>query len=127
MAAPTKSRTSIWSGVSQSAGATTNSSWFDLTVVFETQVDIKISNNSTGPTIAGQVQVQVANDYNTGAPTLVTNFGGALVGNTTNSDTTAQFSVTIPIGVEAFRLSGSGNTGQSVTLDADFSKVTAIA
>lgn len=127
MAAPTKSRTSIWSAQTLTAGAgDTNGSWIDLSGSFEAQIDIKLTNGATGPTIAAQVQVQVANDYNAGSPTLVTSFGGAIVGGTTNSGVT-QASVTIPMGVAAVRLVAGSNTGQNVTVDADISRVTAIS
>jgi hypothetical protein len=124
MAAPTKSRTSIWSGQSLTAGgADTTATAIDLTAVFESQIDIKLTNGGTGPTIAAQVQVQVANDS---GGTLWTNYGGALVGSTTNS-AVSHFSVSIPIGVGAVRLVAGSNTGQAVTVDADISKVTGIA
>lgn len=124
MAAPTKSRTSIWSAQTLTAGAgNTTSSSVNLTAVFESQINIKLTNGATGPTIAAQVQVQVANDS---GGTLWTNFGGALVGTTTNSDV-IYFSVTIPIGVAAVRLVAGSNTGQNVTVDADISTVTAIS
>lgn len=127
MAAPTKSRSSIWSGTTLTAGAAdTNGSWIDLSAVFESEIDIKLTNGATGPTVAAQVQVQVANDYNAGSPTLVTNYGGALIGTTTNS-AVSYFSVSIPIGVAAVRLVAGSNTGQNVTVDADISKVTAIS
>jgi hypothetical protein len=122
----TKSRASIWSAQTLTAAAgNTNSSWIDLSAVYGTQVDIVLTNGGTGPTVAAQVQIQVASDYNAGSPTLVTNYAGALVGLTTNSGV-AYFSVEIPIGVEAMRLVAGSNTGQNVTVDADYSKVTAL-
>src|SRR3954471_19899789 len=127
MTAPAKTRTSIWSSQTLTAGAgNTNGSWIDLSTVFEAQVDVIITNGATGPTVAAQVQVQVANNYNAGSPTLVTNYGGALLGTSTNS-ATHPFSVTIPIGSAAVRLVAGSNTGQNVTVDADISTVTGIA
>jgi hypothetical protein len=127
MTAPTKSRTSIWSGQTLTAGAgSTNGTWIDLSGVFEAQIDIRITNGATGPTVAAQVQVQVANDYNAGSPTLPGNFGGALVASVINSDVN-YFSITIPIGCAAVRLVAGSNTGQNVTIDADISRVTAIS
>ena len=127
MTAPTKTRSSIWSGQTLTAGGgNTNSSWIDLSGVFESQIDIKITNGATGPTVAAQVQVQVANDYNAGSPTLPANFGGALVASITNNDIN-YFSITIPIGCAAVRLVAGSNTGQNVTIDADISRVTAIS
>lgn len=122
----TKSRTSIWASQTLTAGAAdTNSTWLDLTDAYVAQVDIKLTNGATGPTVAAQVQIQVANDYNAGSPTLVTNFGGALVGSTANSAVT-QWSVDIPPGVAALRLVAGSNTGQNVTVDADIDEVTAL-
>lgn len=127
MTAPTKSRTSIWSGQTLTAGAgNTTSSVIDLSATFESQIDIKLTNGGTGPTVPAQVQVVVANNYNAGSPTLLTNYGGALVGTTTNS-AVSYFSVTIPIGVAAVELIAGSNTGQNVTVDADISSVTGIA
>lgn len=119
----TKSRTSLNSATTLTAGAgNTTSSWVDLTGSYGTQVDIQLTNGATGPTIAAQTQIQVAADA---AGTLATNFGGALVGSTANSAVTS-WSVDIPIGVGAFRLVSGSNTAQNVTLDADYSRVTAI-
>jgi hypothetical protein len=131
MAVPTKARTSIWAAQSIAAGTAappsgTNSTWIDLSGTFESQIDLRMTNGGTGPTVALSVVVQVANDYNAGAPTLPTFFGGALVGGVTNSEID-YFSVTIPIGTAAVRLCAGGNTGQAVTVDADISRVTAIS
>lgn len=121
--AATKSRTSLASGVTLTAGAgNTTSSAVDLSAGYGAQVDIKLTNGATGPTVAAQVQIQVANDS---GGTLYTNFGGPLVGSTTNSAVT-QWSVQIPIGVASLQLVSGSNTAQNVTLDADISNVTAI-
>lgn len=127
MAAPSKTRSSIWSAQSLTAGgADTNGSWIDLSTSYGAQIDFKLTNGGTGPTIAAQVQVQVANNYNAGSPTLPVNYGGPLIGSVTNS-AVSQFSVEIPIGVEAVRLVAGSNTGQAVTVDADISSVTGVA
>ena len=119
----TKSRTSIWSAQTLTAGAgNTTSSAQNLTAVYESQVDIKITNGSTGPTVPGQCQIQVAADS---GGTLYVNFGGPLVSNTGNSIVTS-WSVTIPIGVASLQLVAGSNTAQNVTIDADISTVTAV-
>lgn len=87
---------------------------------------MKLTNGGTGPTVPAQFQIQVANDWNSGSPTLVTNFGGALVGSTVNNDVN-YFSVDIPIPYQAARVVAGSNTGQNVTADADISTVTVIA
>jgi hypothetical protein len=131
MAAPSKTRTSLWSGQSITAATAappggTNSAWIDLSTVYEAQIDIKMTNGGTGPTLGLQVMVQVAANYNAGSPTLPIAYGGNLVGSTVNSDIN-YFSVTIPIGVAAVRLCAGSNTGQAVTIDADISSVTGVA
>ena len=97
-------------------------STIDISTAYGAQVDIKLTNGATGPTIAAQVQIEVAADA---AGTLFTKFGGALVGSTANSGVSS-WSVQLPIGVAAFRLISGSNTAQNVTLDADYSKVTGI-
>lgn len=127
MTAPAKTRTAIWTGQSLAAGAgNTTSTWLDLSTMFEGEVNIRLTNGGTGPTVPAQVQVQIANNYNAGSPSLPTNFGGALQGTTVNSDIT-YFSFVIPMGVAALRLIAGSNTGQAVTVDADISAVNSIS
>lgn len=124
--AATKARTSIWSGQTLTAGAgNTTSSWLDLSTGYGAQVDIKLTNGATGPTVPAQVQIQVANDYNGGSPTLVTNFSGPLVGGTANSEVD-YWTVQIPPNAAAVRLVAGSNTAQNVTVDADISNITGI-
>jgi hypothetical protein len=119
----TKARTSIWSATTLTAAAAdTTSSTINLTAGYGSQVNIKLTNGATGPTIAAQVQVRVAND--SGA-TLVTNFGGAFVGGVANNGV-YYASIEIPIGVGALILVAGSNTGQNVTVDADISTVTGV-
>lgn len=119
----TKSRTSIWSAQTLTAGAgDTTSSAQNLTAVYESQVDIKITNGATGPTIPAQCQIQVAADS---GGTLYVNFGGPLVSNTGNNVVTS-WSIDIPIGVASLQLVAGSNTAQNVTINADISTVTAI-
>ena len=124
--ASTKSRTSLWSSQTLTAGSgDTTSSVIDLSSGYGAQVDITLTNGGTGPTVAAQCQVWVANDYNAGSPTLFTKFGGALQGGTTNSGV-YYFSVELPLAVAAMKLVAGSNTGQDVTINADISNVTAI-
>lgn len=124
--AATKTETAIWTAQSLTAGgANTSSSWIDLSAAYGAQLSIKLTNGATGPTIAAQVQIQTANDYNAGSPTLPVNFGGAFVGGTTASEVD-YLSVEVPFGVAAVRLVAGSNTGQAVTVDADISVVTTV-
>ncbi|HVC54954.1 MAG TPA: hypothetical protein VND95_03310 [Stellaceae bacterium] len=124
--AATKTRTSIWSGTTLTAGAgNVTSSVIDLSTSYGSTINIRLTNGATGPTVAAQVQVMVANDYNAGSPTLPVNFGGAFTGGVDNGGV-YYASVEIPIGVEAVYLVAGSNTGQNVTVDADISTVTAV-
>lgn len=121
--ASTKARTSIWSGTTLTAGAgNTTSSWVDINTGYGAQLNIKLTNGATGPTVAAQVQVVVANDT---GHTLAVNFGGPLIGSVTNS-ATSQWSIDLPIGVCSVELVAGSNTVQNVTVDADISNVTGI-
>src|SRR5262245_61057022 len=104
------------------SAADVSSSWVDINTGYGAQINIKITNGATGPTVAGQVQIEVANDT---GHTLITSFGGPLVGKTSNNGV-ASWSVDIPIGVAAVRITSGSNTGQNCTLDADISNVTGI-
>jgi hypothetical protein len=124
--AATKSRTTIWSSQTLTAGAgNTSSSWVDLSGAYGAQLDIRLTNGATGPTVAAQVQILVAANYNSGSPSLPTWFGGAFVGGTTASEID-YISVEIPIGVAAIQLVAGSNTGQNVTVDADIAIVTGV-
>lgn len=118
-----KTRTSLFSGVTLTASnPDTTSSTVNLATGYGAQVNIKLTNGGTGPTIAAQVQIQVANDA---AGTLFVNFGGPLVGGVANNGISS-WSVELPIGVAAVKLVAGSNTGQNVTVDADVDNVTAI-
>lgn len=119
--ATTKTRTSIWSAQTLTAGAAnTTSSAVDISTGYGAALTIKLTNGATGPTVPAQVQVEVSND-NSG----FMKFGGPLVATTTNSDVSS-WGVEIPIGYKYVRLVAGSNTAQNVTADADISNVTAI-
>jgi len=75
--AATKIRTSIWATQTLTASAgNTTSSWIDLSGGYGAQVNFRLINGSTGPTVPAQVQVQVANNWNAGSPTLAMDLHG---------------------------------------------------
>lgn len=120
--ASTKSVTAIWSGTTLTAGAAdTTATAVVLDDGYGAGLCVKITNGGTAPTIPAQVQIQVSQDNSEWY-----NYGGAMVGNTTNSGIES-WSVDIPIGFEYLRLVGGSNTGQNVTVDADISEVTALS
>ena len=120
--ATTKVVTAMENGLTLTAGAGDDTGTaVDLSVGYGAQISLKITNGATGPTIPGQIQIQVSQDNSEWY-----NFGGALVASTTNSDVTS-WSVQIPIGVEYVRTVQGSNTGQNVTVDIDLSQVTEVA
>ena len=120
--AATKVRTSIWASQSLSAGGgDTTSTAVNLDDGYGAQVNIKLTNGATGPTIAAQVIIQFSADDTTYFDASV-----PLVGNTDNSGVES-WSVPVPIGVEYIELVAGSNTGQAVTVDADISEVTAVS
>jgi hypothetical protein len=121
--AATKARTSLHNAATLTAGAgDTTSSSVDLSAGYGATVDIKLTNGATGPTVAAQVQVQVANDA---AGTLWVNYGGPLVGPTANS-ASSSWAVDVPPGFAAVRTVSGSNTAQNVTISVDVSNVSAL-
>lgn len=125
--ASTKNRTSLWSNNSLGAGSADEStSWQDLSDGYGAVVHVRLTNDSSAPTVPAQVQIQVAAEYNAGSPTLGVNYGGPLVGNTDNNGEES-WSVRLPPEVAAFRLVAGSNTGEQVFVDADFAEITALS
>lgn len=84
-------------------------------------ISCKLTNGATGPTVAGQVQIQVSQDN-----TEWYDFGGPLIGDTPNSAVVSWGGIEIPIGVEFLRVVTGSNTGQDITADIDVSSVSVI-
>lgn len=121
----TKARSSIWAGQTLTAGAAnTESAWQDLSGAYAATLSIELTNGATGPTVAAQVRLDVANDYNAGSPSLIVELT-TLKGSTANNGV-YEWHVELPMGTSAVRLVAGSNTGQNVTVNADVSKVTAL-
>jgi len=128
MAAPTKSRTSIWSAYSHAAStAGTFSDWIDVSTGFPSTINAAVKNGATGPTIAGMFIVQVANDYNGGSPTSPITMSGENTGSTDNSGTTFFGPIEIDLGISAVRVGIGSNTGQACVYEVDIGIPTGIA
>lgn len=120
--ATTKSRTSIWSSQTLIAGAAeVTSSTLDLADGYGAQLNLRLTNGTTAPTLPAQVQIEVSADQSEWF-----RFGGPMLGSTANGGTSS-WSVEMPIGVKYLRLTAGGNTGQNVTADADIIEVTALS
>jgi len=126
--AATKVRTSLFSAITLTAGAASlNSSWIDLSAGFSATINAEITNGTAGPSLPSQVQVQTANNYNGGAPTLPINSGGALVAGVANDEVTPFGPILIVFPVQAVRLVAGSNTDENTTISADISQVTAVS
>lgn len=122
--ASTKTRTSIWSSETFTAGsAHADSSAVDLADGYGAALNVKITNGATAPTVALGLQIQVSNDNSAWF-----DFGGPLMGDTGNSEVVSWGGIQIPIEAKYLKIVNyQTNTGQNVTVDADISEVTAIS
>lgn len=124
--AASKTWTSLAASVTLTAGASdTTEGPVDLSTGYGATLNISLTNGATGPTVAAQVQVQVANDYNSGSPHLWVNYGGPLVAGVLNFGV-YQWTIELPLPCAAVQIVAGENTDQDVTLDADISVVTGI-
>lgn len=121
--ASTNVRTSILSGITMTAGAGNVTTTFTtgLSTGYGANLSVRLTNGATGPTIAGQVTVQFANDAAGTLPVTVYTLSGL-----TSNNGVQGWSIQVPMGIgEVIIISGS-NTGQNVTIDADISVTTGI-
>jgi hypothetical protein len=118
--AVTKTNTVLHNDESVAAGgADETSSAVDLTAVDEAAVNVKITNGATGPTVAGQCQLELSNDN-----TNWHKFGGPLQGGVTNSGVYSWAGIRVPTGTQRVRAVIGSNTGQAVTYRVDCSTYT---
>lgn len=122
-------RTLVSAGTSNTAGSTTRGT-VDLRTAQGGILTMKITNGATGPTVQCEGRVLVA--HNGGAtPTAasagtdwktVWRFGGG----TANNGVTEQ-SYVVDAGVMHLEVEFTGNTGQTVTVEAFLSEITSVA
>lgn len=117
-----KTFTAIWDNrplVANAADSTSTS--VNLNDGYGASLHIKLTNGTTGPTAAAQVSIEVSGDDSEWYE-----FGGPLVGLTSNSGVISWGSIEIPWGVEHLRLVAGSNTDENVTVDADISEITSV-
>lgn len=118
----TKTSVVVHDNITLTAGAgDTTSATQDLTAVYQTIARIRLTNGATGPTVAAQCKVQIA-EVDTAAKymTLAT-----VVGLTSNNGV-VEAVVAIPDPAEQLRFVSGSNTGQDVTLRVVIEKVTGL-
>lgn len=120
MATFTKTARTFQSSVSNGAGATTTGSAVNLTTAFGALITAKITNGATGPTVACDVIVEVSNDASAWKTYSRQSAGTANNG-------IYEFTVDLPPATMHARTRFTGNTAQSVTVEAFGHELTSIA
>lgn len=116
----TKADTTFVTSQSCSAGGTVTGSLVDLSAVYETDLQMQITNGATGPTVACSAILEITMDGGT------TWFERARWTAGVANSGVYPFADRIPIGVQGARVKFTGNTGQAVTVVALASTVTAL-
>lgn len=113
MATTTKTRVTVESSVSVSAGGSETSASQDISTGFGSIVSMQVTNGATGPTIGCTAEIQV---QHTSAGTWYT--WRKFIASNGDSDV-SQFTARVPPEVYAYRTHFEGHTGQAVTVEAD--------
>lgn len=109
--AATKSASTIQASASNTAGSTTTSSSLDLRTAYGAVITAMITNGSTGPAVGCSVTINISSDNSTWKQ-----FATATAG-TANSGV-YRFVFDIPAPVMYLQAVFTGNTGQTVTVEA---------
>lgn len=117
----TKSNVEVLASTANTAGSTTNGSWIDVSGAYEGTVTFTATNGATGPTIGATVKLQRSDDS---GGTNIKTF--AQITHDNSNSATADYAVPLPAGVSFLRCVVTGNTGQTVTVDARLDKTTAL-
>lgn len=125
----TKTAKTIVASATNTAGSTTRGT-LDLRTALGALVTLKITNGGTGPTVQCEGRVLVAHNDST-TPTAAsagTDWKTIFVfgGGTTNSAVTEQH-IVIPTAAQHVEVEFTGNTAQSVTVEAYAAELTALA
>jgi hypothetical protein len=118
----TKSTTAAQASATNTGGSTTTGSWINITGAYKASILARILNGGTGPTIACSARVDLSPDNGT---TVYIGAGGIYqAGTVASTDYAAMFD--LPEDALYARVVFVGNTGQSVTVQADVTRVTAL-
>ena len=108
------SKTAVQASASNTAGNTTTSAWFDLRAKYEARLGGRILNGGTGPTLPCSMIVDLSPDNGT---TIYIGAGGQFTAGVTAS---TEYDGAFPDFAGWYiRVRFTGNTGQSVTVQAD--------
>lgn len=121
MASWTKNLRTIQASATNTAGSTTTGSAVTLTTASGGVVVWKVTNGATGPAVGCTVTLQYSGDNSTWYDVFTAVAGIA------NNGIYSNPAWTIPIGVMYCRVKFSGNTSQSVTVEAYLMEATSFA
>ena len=117
--AATKSGSTLQSSTSNTAGSTTTSSSLDMTTGYGAVILAKITNGATGPTVACTATVNVSSDNSTWKY-----YQSATAGVANSGVYAFAFDIAAPIMYA--QVVFTGNTGQTVTVEAFAETLTGI-
>lgn len=128
MSTATKTARTIVSSTSNTAGSTTRGR-LELLTAFGGVLTLKMTNGGTGPTVQCTANVLVAhNATQPAAASAGSDWKTILsVGNGTASNTIGEFSLNVSPAVMQLEVEFTGNTGQTVTVEAFFSELTSVS
>lgn len=128
MSTATKTARTVVSSAANTAGSTTRGR-VDLTTAFGGILTFKMTNGGTGPTVQCTANVLIAhNATQPAAGSAGTDWKTIYsVGNGTANSTIGEWSVNIGPAVMQLEVEFTGNTGQSVTVEAFFSELTSVS
>lgn len=127
---PTKTARSIIAAGTSNAAAGTTRGTLDLRTTFGGLLTLKITNGATGPTVGCTANILVA--HNAGATPAAAGAGAdwktlTSVTHIVTANAVGEWAVELSQSVMHVEVEFTGNTGQAVTVEAQFSEVTSIA
>lgn len=128
MSTATKTARSVVASTANTSGSTTRGR-VELLTAFGGLLTFKMTNGATGPSVQCVANVLIAHN----ATQPAAGSAGAdwktiySVGNGTTANTVGEYSLQIPPAVMQLEVEFTGNTAQSVTVEADFSEISSVS
>lgn len=112
----------LQASATNTAGGTTTGSWIAINTTFGGLVSAKVTNGATGPTVGCEFHLDTSPDNGTTEyPDLAAGKAGVA------NNGVYPFHAYIRPGTRYIRSRFTGNTGQDVTVQADFQEATSVA
>lgn len=120
MAAPSKSARTLQSSATNTATSTTTGSTLDVTAKFGGLATLVITNGGTGPTVACDAILETSRDNSSW-------FELSRQTAPTTASAVTVFNVEVPDAVMYLRSKFTGNTAQSVTVEAYYQELSSVS